>query len=267
LEQEVSQALEAPYQEVAEAVSKAPVKNLDETGWKQCGKRRWLWTAATRFLAIFVIHARRGEEGLLAVLKDRLLGIFNTDRWSAYKVRAKRYRQICWAHLRRDFQKLIDRGDRGAKVGRRAKEIANWLFAAWRDFKAGAIDRETLQQCLRPVRREFKKLLKQGARLKGTKASVVCQNLLELEPALWTFTRVDGVEPTNNHAERVLRKGVIWRKISFGTRSDGGARFVERILTAVQSLRLQKRPVLDFMFRAVEAHRNHTPSPSLLPSR
>jgi transposase len=264
LEAETSEALVPAYQEAAEVVQAAPVKNLDETGWKQCGKRRWLWTAATAAVAFFSIHKLRGEEGLLKLLGGKILGIFTSDRWSAYRVRAIRFRQICWAHLVRDFQKLIDRGGAEGKIGQKAKETASWIFPAWKDFKAGDIDRETLQRCLRPVRGDFKQVMEEGARLRGTKAAIFCQNLLDLEPALWTFTREAGVDPTNNHAERVLRRGVLWRKNCFGSASDRGARYVERMLTVAQSLRLQKRRVLDFLVSSVEAHRRGSAAPSLI---
>ena len=266
LEAETGEALASPYQEAAEAVQAAPVKNLDETGWKQCGKRRWLWTAATAVVAFFSIHQLRGEEGLLKLLGGKLLGIFTSDRWSAYRVRATRFRQICWAHLMRDFQKLIDRGGREAKIGQKAKEIASWIFPVWKDFKTGGINRETLQGCLRSVRRDFKQVMEGGARLRGTKAAIFCQNLLDLEPALWTFAREEGVEPTNNHAERVLRRGVLWRKNCFGCASDRGARFVERMLTVAQSLRLQRRSVLEFLVKSVAAHRCGQQAPSILPA-
>ena len=266
IEAQACEVLEPAYQEAAQAVQEARKKNLDETGWKQRGKRRWLWTAATISIAFFSIHKRRGEEGLLKLLGGKLLGFFTSDRWSAYRCRAIRYRQICWAHLLRDFQKLIDRGGAEGKIGEKAKETANWIFPAWRDFKAGLIDRETLGRCLRTVRMEFKKVMEEGIRLRGTKAAIFCQNLLDLEPALWTFLREDGVEPTNNHAERVLRRGVLWRKNCFGCASDRGARFVERMLTVAQSLRLQKRPVLEFLVKSFEAHRHGSQAPSILPA-
>ena len=266
IEAQACEALEPAYQEAAQAVQEAPAKNLDETGWKQRGKRRWLWTAATTMVAFFSIHKHRGEEGLLKLLGGKLRGFFTSDRWSAYRCRAVRFRQICWAHLLRDFQKLIERGGSERKVGEKAKEIGSWIFPAWKDFKEGLIDRETLRRCLRPMRMDFRKVMEAGIRLRDCKAATFCQNLLDLEPALWTFLREEGVEPTNNHAERVLRRGVLWRKNCFGCASDRGAQFVERMLTVTQSLRLQGRPVLDFLVKSFEAHRLGTQAPSILPA-
>jgi transposase len=267
LEAQVSDALATPYTEAGQAVQEAATKNVDETGWKQRGKRQWLWAAATATIAFFSIHRLRGEEGLLKLLGGKLFGIFSTDRWAVYGKRlVTRLRQICWAHLLRDFQKLIDRGGREGKLGEKLKERASWIFPAWKDFKAGGIDRETLKWCLRSVRKDIRLLLEEGVRLRGTKAAVFCQNLLDVEPALWTFSREDGVEPTNNHAERILRRGVLWRKNCFGSASERGSQFVERMMTVVQSLRLQKRPIFDFLVEALKAHRLGGQAPSILPA-
>jgi transposase len=266
MEAEVTQALEAPYQEAAEAVREAEAKNLDETSWKDCNKTVWMWTAGTAMVAYFVIHAHRGFRGLKTLLGGVYRGVFTSDRWKAYGIRALRFRQICWSHLIRDFQKLIDRGGEAAKVGHKFKELAGHLFTIWNDFKSGRIDRPTLQHAMRWVRKDFKVLLKRGARLADDKAATFCQNLLDLEPALWTFLRCEGVEPTNNHAERILRRGVLWRKRSFGSRSERGARFAERILTVVQTRRLQGKRVYPFLVAALEAYRARKPAPSLCAS-
>lgn len=267
MEVEVTQALETPYKEVGKAVREAAAKNLDETSWKENNKNVWLWTAATAMLAFFVIHPKRGIRGLKALVGGVLRGVFTSDRWKAYGIRALHCRQICWAHLVRDFQKLIDRGGAAAGIGQRAKELAGDLFMVWRDFKEGGIDRATLQATLRPVRREFRSLLERGAdllALSDEKGASFCLNLLDLEPALWAFLRYEGVEPTNNHAERVLRRGVLWRKRSFGSRSDGGLRFAERILTVVQTRRLQQKRIFPFIVEAITTHRTGMQAPSLV---
>jgi transposase len=267
MEAELTEALEAPYQEAGETVREADAKNLDETSWKDRNKLVWMWAAGTALVAYFVIHSKRGFLGLEALLGGVYRGVFTTDRWKAYGRRALRYRQICWAHLIRDFQKLVDRGGEAAKVGEKAKELAGHLFTMWNDFKVGDIDRDTLRFAMRWVMKDFRVLLKRGTRLSDETTATFCQNLLELEPALWTYLRRDGVEPTNNHAERILRRGVLWRKRSFGSRSDRGARFAERILTVVQTLRLQKKPVFPFLVEALRAHRSQTAAPKLCATR
>ncbi|MBN1460090.1 MAG: IS66 family transposase, partial [Armatimonadetes bacterium] len=237
LEQETTTSLGEVHQEAGVHVREAATKNLDETGWKKKGKKCWLWACATAKVAFFVIHPSRGKAGFKALMGKVLKGTFNSDRWHIYAARARRARQICWSHLARDSQKLVDRGGESRRIGQKAKELAGDLFLVWNDFKTGGIDRETLEMCLRPLQKAFAALMRQGTRVAHQGAAAFCQNLLDLGPALWTFIRVEGVEPTNNHAERVVRRAVIWRKRSFGAGSDGGCRFGERVMTAVMSRR------------------------------
>jgi transposase len=264
LEGETTAALARPYQEAQAAVQDAPVKNADETGWSEKGEKRWLWGAATATVAFFVIHLRRNFEGLQALLGETITGIVCSDRWAAYSKLPLELRQICWAHLKRDFQKLIDRGGPAEAMGRMGLEVVDCLFADWWAFRRGELDRAVLQARLDPMARELQGVLEQGCSCADSKAATFCANLLVLYPALWLFTALDGVEPTNNHAERILRLGVLWRKNAFGCHSAAGCRFVERMLTVVQTLRLQKRPVLDYLYRAIVAHRAGLPAPQLL---
>lgn len=264
LEAEMSEALASPYQEAGQAVRQAPVKNSDETGWSEQGQKRWLWGAATATVAFFVIHLRRNFEGLKALLGETIQGIVCSDRWSAYSKLPLERRQICWAHLKRDFQKLIDRGGPAEAIGRAGLEVVECLFADWWEFRRGDLDRPGLQARLESVAREFQGILERGCSCADTKAATFCVNVLALYPALWLFTSLEGVEPTNNHAERILRLGVLWRKNAFGCHSAAGCRFVERTLTVIQTLRLQKRPVLDYLYRAIVAHRAGLPAPQLL---
>jgi transposase len=225
-----------------------------------------LWVAATSHLSVFLIHSKRGLEGLWQLLGTVPTGILCSDRWSAYNSLEPRRRQVCWAHLKRDFQKWAESPGSGKRLGQAGLEVVRELFACWHRFRDGPGDRPKLQAELAPVRQRLEEALRVGQRSRLRKLQRFCDNLLQLGPALWTFARVEGVEPTNNHAERVLRRGVLWRRCSQGSRSDEGCRFVERMLTAVQSLRLQKRPILEYLTRTVTAHRHKTPAPSLLPS-
>jgi transposase len=264
LEAETCAALASPYEEVGTAVREAPVKNTDETGWSEKGQRRWLWTAATATAAFFVIHLRRSFAGLKALLGETPQGVVCSDRWSAYSKLPLELRQICWAHLKRDFQKLIDRGGPADAIGRAGLDVVTCLFADWSEFRRGELDRAGLRARIDRIARELQGVLEQGCRCADSKAATFCANLLALYPALWLFTKIDGVEPTNNHAERILRSGVLWRKNAFGCHSAEGCRFVERMLTVVQTLRLQNRPVLDYLYRAIVAHRSGLPAPQLL---
>jgi transposase len=263
LEQETSAALAPAHAEAQQAVQEAEVKNVDETGWKQAGQKRWLWAGATSRVACFVISVGRGLPGLLMLLGDRMKGILCSDRWSVYGCWNTALRQICWAHLKRDFQKLVDRGGAAKKYGVRGLAAVQILFHEWHRFRGGG-SRVQMQRELEPLRAAMRAWLEAGTRCCDRKAARFCQNLLDLEPALWTFLYEREVEPTNNHAERVLRTGVLWRKIAFGCQSDAGCRFVERILTVVQTLRLQQRPVFSYLAHAIACHRTGAPIPQLL---
>lgn len=268
LEQEVSAALAAPHQEAVAAVRQAPVKHGDETSWKLRGKLCWLWAAATAGVVAFVIHAKRSALGLTALLGAEIHGILCSDRWSVYdRVPAAR-RQVCWAHLKRDFQKVVDRGGPSASaVGQAGGQIVKKVFAAWHAFQDGQGTRTQLEANLEPVMRRLNKVLIGGAILSPDAAvATFCENVLVLEPALWTFVRTEGVEPTNNFMERLLRRAVLWRKRSFGCSSEAGCRFVERILTVVQTRRLRDENVLDYLHDALRAHRAGQSCPPLLPA-
>jgi transposase len=263
LEAEMSAALQTAYVQAQEAVRDAPVKNVDETGWKKAGQKRWLWLATTTSAAYYLIHKGRGAAGFLALVGGTIKGIFISDRWHVYNAIPLECRQICWAHLKRDFQKLVDWGGAAKKYGHAGLAFAAILFHEWKSFRGGG-SRRRLRVELEPVRAELRKWLEQGARSSSQKAAALCGNLLKLEPALWTFLYKKGVEPTNNHGERLTRSGVLWRKIAFGCHSERGCRFVERILTVVQTLRLQQRPALDFLYRSLLAYRNGETPPTLI---
>jgi len=267
LEQEVSAALAAPHQEAVAAVRAAAVKHADETSWKLAGKLCWLWAAAAAGVVAFVLHARRSAAGLVAVLGAQIQGILCSDRWGVYNCVPAERRQVCWAHLKRDFQKIIDRDGPCQDVGRQGLRIVKKVFAAWHAFQGGQITRAQLEAQLDPVVRRLNRVLLEGAILGADKAvATFCENVLALEAALWTFVTTEGVEPTNNFMERLLRRAVLWRKRSFGSRSEAGLRFVERILTVVQTRRLQGQSVLDYLHDALCAHRAGQPCPKLVPA-
>jgi transposase len=223
-----------------------------------------LWGAATQWVACFVIAPTRGALGLAALLGDKIKGIVCSDRWSVYGQLKLGLRQLCWAHLKRDFQKLVDRGSDAQDIGEMGLDAVMVVFELWHNFRGGGLSRGQLQRQIAPVRQTLHEWLELGCACKDSKAAAFCGNLLAAEPALWTFVRREGVEPTNNHIERLLRSGVLWRKNAFGCHSEAGCRFVERILTVVQTLRLQKRPVLDYLHQSLLAHRQTHKAPQLL---
>lgn len=265
MEKRTSEALAPAYDEALERVRTADSVNCDETSWRQKTKKVWLWVAATATLAVFRIDSRRSRAAFERFL-GAFAGVLCTDRYSAYARHALHLRQICWAHLKRDLQALVDRGGDALATGRWGLRAVTRIFGVWRDFKAHKFDRLELGLKGLQLKADFGKMLTSAAQGADAKARSLARDLRKLWPALWTFLEVEGVEPTNNHAERRIRPAVLWRKGSFGTQSEEGNRFVERMLTTVQSLRLQSRPVLDFIEQTIRAHRLGHATPSLLPA-
>jgi transposase len=172
---------------------------------------------------------------------------------------------LCWAHLKRDFQALVERGGESERIGRALLEQVEKMFGLWHRVRDGTLSRADFQTAMQPIQARVGTLLCEGAVLACDKTRRTCGNILKLEVALWTFVRVEGVEPTNNSAERGLRRAVLWRRRSFGTQSEDGSLFVERVLTAVTTLRQQKRDVLDYLTQACAAAMRGDKAPSLLP--
>jgi transposase len=264
LQAQLSAALAPAHAEALAAVRAAAVKHVDETSWKLAGKLCWLWVAATGAVAAFLIHARRSAAALKTLLGEVIVGVVCSDRWSAYRGLPLSQRQVCWAHLKRDFQKCADRGGQATAVGEAGLAVVEAVFEQWHRFRGGSLDREGLQAHLGPLACALDEVLTLGQQCADSKVATFCGNVQALGPALWTFAVEDGVEPTNNHAERVLRRGVLWRKNAFGSHSAGGCRFVERLLTVVQTRRLQGQSVLSYLHEALVAHRKGLPAPALL---
>jgi transposase len=263
-EQAQSAALAPVVMAAQVAVQQAAVVNLDETGWRQEQRRAWLWTVVTAALTVFRIDRRRSGAVVAGLLGADFAGVVGSDRWSAYRRFPAEQRALCWAHLKRDFQGLVDRGGEAEPVGRWGLAEIERLFALWHRFRAGEFGREELQRRLIPLQARLGRLLRRGQENPDHKAAALCRELRKWWTALWTFARVEGVEPTNNVAERALRPAVLWRKGSFGSDSQAGSRFAERLLTVVASCRQQGRPVLEFLVAAGEAALRSSPPPSLL---
>lgn len=255
LEQEVGEALAPAHEQALAVVRQANVKFVDETSWKLWGKLCWLWGAATAKVAVFLIHAKRSALGFAALLGEEVDGILHSDRWHVYRQVPEERRQLCWAHLKRDFQKVVDVGGPSAFVGRRGLRIVKEVFAAWHAFQKGKVTRRRLQTLIEPLKARLGKALLEGGLGKDARVAKFCENLLTLESALWTFVTHEGVEPTNNHIERLLRRAVLWRRRSFGSNSEAGCRFVERILTVVQTCRLHGTNTLEYLCTTVRNHR------------
>src|SRR5512135_299866 len=264
LERQAADVLEAPVAELRQHVRDADSAHIDETSWKQDQAKAWLWAVVTRLVTVFAIATSRGAD----VAKD-LLGadrrkVVISDRSRSYHWIKRR--QFCWAHLNRDLQAMIDRSGESAEVGRRLLRHSERLFDWWHRVRDGTMARATLRSRVDLMRFSFRDDLRRGLECGCAKTAGTCRELLGGETHLWTFVRVEGVEPTNNDAERALRPGVIYRKLSGGTDSEAGSRFVERLLTVVAPCRQQDINVLEYLTRCYQAHLDGQPVPSLLPA-
>lgn len=261
----VSQALEVPVAEAQAYVQQQNQVNTDETSWAKHNRRHWLWTAVTPLVTVFLIVAGRGAAGAKQLLGQEFAGITGSDRWTAYNWLEATRRQLCWAHLARDFQAFVERKGESATIGQLLLKQTALMFVLWYRVRDGTLSRTDFQQAMRPIRREIAALLAFGTFLDHPQTAKTCANILKLEQALFTFVDCDGVEPTNNAAERALRRGVLWRKRSFGSQSERGLRFTERMLTTVATLRQQNRNVLEYLTVACQAQHFGLLAPSLLP--
>ena len=260
-----AEALAEPYEELLHRTRASPAVNVDETGWRTGGSRRTLWGALTERTAIFRIAADRHEREVKALLGDHFAGIASSDRWWAYNYLETERRQLCWAHLARDFTAHAEgRGDQ-KQFGEAGLKIAGRLFLAWNDYRAGG-NREQLAAEIDPLKEELRALLEAAARKgpRNRRHRGLAKNLLKYWSALWTFASVSGVEPTNNHAERGLRGAVIYRKLSLGSQSEGGERIIERLLSASVTCRLQKRSLFAYLSEVLTASIRGDAIPSLV---
>jgi transposase len=265
LQQVGSQALAPVYDAIHTVVVQQDRCNIDETGWKEAGKRRWLWTMVTAVATFFAVLTSRDGPGLRRLVGEAYAGIVTSDRHRPYLALMPNCHQLCWAHLRRNFQALIDRGGREAVWGADLLALSRVVFRLWHLFREGTIDRATLQAAMAPIQAAVHTLLAQGSR-RCDAPEGMCQELLKHEEALWTFVREEQVEPTNNAAEQALRSAVLWRKGCFGAQSADGNRFVERILSVSATCRQQQRHLLTFVEQAISAYWAGRPAPALLPA-
>jgi transposase len=256
-----TQALRNTYDELVAALPAQSHLNGDESPTKQGTAKSWLWTFVAKRFTVFALRGSRAATALQELLGKTFAGVMSCDRAKMYWQCGKL--QWCWAHLKRDIQALIDRADPQVKrLGHDLMKPVQELFRQWGHCRDGTISREQLKQVLSPVRDKVNALLLRGY---GTAVEGMCRELYNHRDWLWTFLERDGVEPTNNAAERSLRHAVIWRKLSFGTQSEPGSRFVETLLSVIETCRQQNRNVLSYVTAALTAHFTRKTAPSLLP--
>jgi transposase len=265
LQQTVSAAIAPVYQDIQTTLQQQSHVHMDETGWKEAGKRRWLWVVVSTVATLFHVTASRGGKVITRLLGAEFAGLVSSDRLKSYQVIPPERRQLCWAHLIRNLCALAERrGSLGAWAAD-LLSLSEIVFQLWHGFRGGTIDRVELQQLIEPIQMLIEARLVAGTR-RYDAAEGLSHELLDHWDGLWTFVRVEGVEPTNNAAERALRPAVLWRKGCFGAQSAEGNTFVERILTVSATCRQQNRHLRTFLTEAVSAYWAGRPAPSLLPT-
>lgn len=253
-EHKVSAAVVAPVEDVAAAVTKQDHLHLDETSYPFKGNLEWLWLASNKFLTYFKLQAKRNQDSAKALIGEHYQGMTITDRYGAYGFIPEERRQYCWAHLKRDIQRQIDNGWLEAqKVSKSLEQTRRDIFE---HYYQGQTE-QAMTQRHSPLRNSiaaFYHNLRQGCTITKTKMAGFCRRLIKERRSLWHFLIYDQIDPTNNHAERQLRHSVIWRKISYGTQSERGKRYVERVLTIVKTCQQQGKNVIQFIQDCVNAH-------------
>jgi transposase len=265
LQAQLTAAVRPSYDELAAQLPTQTQLSIDESPTKEQTSKAWLWTFVAKTFTVFAVRTSRAATILDDLLTDRFAGIVNCDRAKMYWQCGRL--QWCWAHLKRDFQALADSDDRQVKrLGQELLRPTGELFSAWARYRDGTLSRRGLQRVMQPVRQQIEALLLRGAFSGNARLMGMCGELYDHRGWLWEFVQREGVEPTNNASERALRHGVIWRKLSFGTQSAKGSRFVETLLTIIETCRQQQRPVFEHLVNAVAARLAGSTAPSLLPN-
>jgi transposase len=261
LQNRCAEAVQPAYDELATQLPTEPILNIDESPTKEGASKAWVWTVVASTFTLFTCRTSRGADVLDDLLGEDFAGTIHCDRAKMYW-RFGRL-QWCWAHLKRDFQALIDSPCHTRKrLGRDLMRPTRELFALWKRVRDGTLTRATFERCMLPIRDDVEALLLRGYVNPLTHG--FCKELWDHHERLWTFVEVAGVEPTNNAAERALRHAVIWRKLSFGTQSAAGSRFVERLLTVIETCRRAGRNAFAWLTAAVRARLCGQPGPPLV---
>jgi len=264
MQHQVAAAIKPTYDELARQLATAPRLNVDESPTKEGNNKAWLWTFVAEDFTVFANRNSREATALDELLGEKFGGVVTCDRARMYW-RLDRL-QWCWAHLQRDFQALIDHSDNQVRrLGHDLMRPTKELFRQWSRCRDGTITQRGMKCLLAPVRRDIEALLLRGVFSGNRRLTGMCHQLFGHRERLWTFLDHPGIGPTNNTAERSLRHAVIWRKLSFGTQSAAGSRFVERTLSVIETCRQQSRDVFALLTAAVAARLSGQPAPSLLP--
>jgi len=260
----VSQSLKPVHEEVLTAMQAEKIVHIDETGYKECSKNGWAWITSVPAYTCFVLSRSRGKTVAKEMIGDYQGRLFITDRYAVYNWLPDINHQICWAHLKRDFQKISEREGKPGQIGKRLLYIYGQLFGFWKtEYRDELRLSKRQKKRLRYFKNKLLKCLVSGAYCGHKRTERTCENILSLQNSLWHFFENPNIPPTNNHAERQLRPLVISKKLTFGTQSDRGSRFIERIFTVVTSCKQQGRDVFAFITTALQEYFLNKNAPSL----
>src|SRR5271157_1272916 len=267
--EEASQAVAAPCQELERQWKDEPVLNVDETGWRTNGAKRFLGAFVAARYVVYTVAATRGSEVLIGLLGAVFQGVLCSDRFSAYLKYHSGKAQFCWAHLKRNLLGIVEFTKNSAveRFCRDALAQHARLFRLWHKFRGGQIDRSQLRLRSIPIQKRIFALAERHLDSPHREVRNLARALFEHNERLFTFLDQEGVEPTNNSAERALRTGVQWRKICFGNRSAEGELATARLLTVAETCGLQRLNILAYLSAAIAFHRSRQKITSLLPNR
>jgi transposase len=266
VEKRVSEAIEPAVDEAMESARAAAVKHADGTTWLLAGALLSMWVVATTAVTVFKVLPNGQKATLRDDLFGRVCGILVSDRATALKFWTMRRRQVCWAHLVRKFVSYSARDGPAGEAGKELLEYTGLLFQYWSLFREGQLSRKTFVERMAPVRLQVEALLERLVNKEIEEVSGSCADILAHREALWTFVEREGVEPTNNHAERELRGLVMWRRRSFGSQSERGTQFAARMMTIAHTARKQRREILEFLAACCAPRPEGAAAPSLLAS-
>ena len=268
MEKEMTHAAVPVMEEIEKAAQSAPNGNVDETGiGMKNSDQGWLWVLVTGCAVLFRLYSGRGQEWASKLLGS-FAGILTSDRWSGYNHYPSDKRQLCWAHLIRDFRSMCASGPEGEAIGKSLLKAAREMFRMWHRLKKWKKNQEkqgihvsmtVFESQMKAIRCRIKALLEEGAKRGVPK----CKTILKVEPLLWTFTREKDIEPTNNAAERAIRPAVLWKKRSFGVESERGAQYVESMLSIWATSRRNGVSAIAFLKELIHSYRTNSRTPSI----
>lgn len=264
--EEASTAVRPVYEELHQELSRQEVLNVDETGWKTNGQRRWMWAFVAARFVFYWLDPSRGKKVLTPLLGKVFEGVLCTDRWSAYLSYHQGNAQLCWAHLKRDLLGIMDTSSRTEAVefARKSLSLVLRLFRLWHRYQGISLNREEFQERAVEIEKKLYYWAEVHVNSRCTDVRCLARVFFLQTEKLFEFVRREGVEPTNNRAERALRMAVQWRKICFGNRSQKGEEAVSRLLTVFQTCKIQSRNSFEYIAKAIACHRRELPIASLL---